>query len=162
MVLIGIGSNLYSNKFGTPLNNCNEALKEIEKYFKIKKKSSWYKSEPIPKSDQPWFINGIVEIIFDSKDPLELLKKLNQIEKRFGRVRKELNEARILDLDIIDFKSQVITCTELTIPHPRMHKRKFVLLPIEEINPKWTHPIFKKKINKILEAIDDNQIIIKI
>ena len=87
MVLIGIGSNLNSNKFGTPLNNCNEALIEIEKCFKIKK-SSWYKSEPIPKSDQPWFINGIVEIVFDSKDPLELLKKLNQIEKGLGELEK--------------------------------------------------------------------------
>ena len=161
-VLIGIGANLYSSKFGTPLNSCNEALKEIEKDFKIKKKSSWYKSEPIPKSDQSWFINGIIEIIYECNNPLELLKKLNQIEKKFGRIRKQLNEARIIDLDIIDFKSQVSTNADLTIPHPRMHKRKFVLLPIQELNPNWTHPIYKIKIKKMLESLDDNQKIIKI
>ena len=79
-----------------------------------------------------------------------------------GKRNKIKNSPRVCDIDIIDYQNIIIEQKNLKTPHPRMHKRKFVLLPIKEINPKWIHPIFKKKINKILEAIDDNQKIIKI
>lgn len=162
MVLIGIGSNLRSKKFGPPLSNCIESIQEIEKNFRVKQISSWYKSEPLPKSDQPWFVNGVVEISYQNNNVEKLLKTLHEIEKKFGRLRKKLNESRTLDLDILDFNSKIISTKNLTIPHPRMHKRKFVLLPIKELNKNWIHPKYNLSIENLLTAIKDSQNIIKI
>lgn len=162
MILIGIGSNLSSEEFGNPLDICQQAIKHLEKKFYILKKSSWYKSEPIPKSKQPWFVNGVIEIEFTNQNAQELLNQLNIIEKEFGRVRRKLNEPRILDLDIIDFNSQIYNKENLVLPHPRMHCRKFVLLPIKELNLNWTHPVTKKKINEMLNDLNDQQQITKI
>ena len=162
MILIGIGSNLSSEDFGNSLDICKHAITQIEKNFYIKKKSSWYKSEPIPKSKQPWFVNGVIDIEFTNQNAEELLNQLNTIEKEFGRVRRKLNEPRILDLDIIDFNSQICNEERLILPHPRMHCRKFVLLPVKELNLNWTHPVTKKKINEMLNDLNDQQQIIKI
>ena len=162
MILIGIGSNLSSEKFGASLDICKQAIKQIEKKFFIKKKSSWYKSEPIPKSKQSWFVNGVIDIDLKNQNAEELLNQLNIIEKEFGRVRRKLNEPRILDLDIIDFNSQIYNEEKLILPHPRMHCRKFVLLPIKELNLNWTHPVTKKNINEMLSDLSDQQQIIKI
>ena len=143
MIYIGIGSNLNGNKNETPLENCKKAIYELKKEVNISKISSWYKSEPIPKSNQSWYVNGVIQIN-TNKSSLDLLKFILNIEENFGRTRKKRNEARILDLDIIDYKKKIIFIqNKLIIPHPRMHKRAFVLLPLMELNPKWIHPIKK-------------------
>ena len=162
MIYIGIGSNLNGKNNETPLQNCKKAVVELKKEVNICKISSWYKSEPIPVSNQPWFINGVIEISTD-KSSLDLLEFILSIEKVFGRVREKKNEARILDLDIIDYKKKILyKKNKLIIPHPRMHERSFVLQPLSELNPKWMHPIKKKGIKELIRNLNDKQKISKI
>ena len=162
MIYIGIGSNLNGKKNETPLQNCNKALVELKKEVNICNISSWYKSEPIPVSNQPWYINGVVEIS-TNKSSIDLLEFILNIEEFFGRVREKRNEARILDLDIIDYKKQIIyKKNKLIIPHPRMHQRSFVLQPLCELNPKWMHPITKKGIKELIRNLNNKQKILKI
>ena len=162
MIYIGIGSNLNGKNNETPLQNCKKAVVELKKEVNICKISSWYKSEPIPVSNQPWFINGIIEIS-TNKSSLDLLEFILSIEKVFGRVREKKNEARILDLDIIDYKKKILYIkNKLIIPHPRMHERSFVLQPLSELNPKWMHPIKKKGIKELIRNLNDKQKISKI
>ena len=162
MIYIGIGSNLNGKKNETPLQNCKKALLELKKEVNICNISSWYKSEPIPVSNQPWYINGVVEIS-TNKSSIDLLEFILNIEEFFGRVREKRNEARILDLDIIDYKKQIIyKKNKLIIPHPRMHQRSFVLQPLCELNPKWMHPITKKGIKELIRNLNNKQKILKI
>ncbi len=162
MIYIGIGSNLNGNKNETPLENCKKAIYELKKEVNISKISSWYKSEPIPKSNQSWYVNGVIQIN-TNKSSLDLLKFILNIEENFGRTRKKRNEARILDLDIIDYKKKIIFIqNKLIIPHPRMHKRAFVLLPLMELNPKWIHPIKKKGLTELIDNLKEKQKLIKI
>ena len=162
MIYIGIGSNLNGKNNETPLQNCKKALVELKKEVNICKISSWYKSEPIPVSNQPWFINGVIEISTD-KSSLDLLEFILSIEEVSGRERKKKNEARILDLDIIDYKKKILYIkNKLIIPHPRMHERSFVLQPLSELNPKWMHPIKKKGIKELIRNLNDKQKISKI
>ena len=162
MIYIGIGSNLNGKNNETPLQNCKKALVELKKEVNICKISSWYKSEPIPVSNQPWFINGAIEIS-TNKSSLDLLEFILSIEEVFGRVREKKNEARILDLDIIDYKKKILYIkNKLIIPHPRMHERSFVLQPLSELNPKWMHPIKKKGIKELIRNLNDKQKISKI
>ena len=162
MIYIGIGSNLNGKNNETPLQNCKKALVELKKEVNICKISSWYKSEPIPVSNQPWFINGVIEIS-TNKSSLDLLEFILSIEEVFGRVREKKNEARILDLDIIDYKKKILYIkNKLIIPHPRMHERSFVLQPLNELNPKWIHPIKKKGIKELIRNLNDKQKISKI
>ena len=157
MIYIGIGSNLNGKNNETPLQNCKKALNELKKGVNICKASSWYKSEPIPISNQPWFINAVVEIS-TSMSSLELLEFILNIEKVFGRIRKKKNEPRIIDLDIVDYKNQIVSFNKkLKIPHPRMHQRAFVLLPLRELNPFWVHPESKIKISILIKELDKNQ-----
>ena len=162
MIYIGIGSNLLGKNNETPLDNCKKAIAELKKDLNICKISSWYKSQPIPISNQPWFVNGVVEIN-TNKNSFELLKFILKIEENFGRVRRQINEARILDLDIIDYNRKILyKKNELIIPHPRMHIRPFVLLPLKELNPRWVHPIKKKGINDLIKHVKIKQKIFKI
>ena len=162
MIYIGIGSNLNGKNNETPLQNCKKALVELKKEVNICKISSWYKSEPIPVSNQPWFINGVIEIS-TNKSSLDLLEFILNIEEFFGRLREKKNEARILDLDIIDYKKKILYIkNKLIIPHPRMHERSFVLQPLSELNPKWIHPIKKKGIKELIRNLNDKQKISKI
>ena len=162
MIYIGIGSNLNGKNNETPLQNCKKALEELKKEVNICKISSWYKSEPIPVSNQSWYINGVVEIS-TNKSSIDLLEFILNIEEFFGRVRKKKNEARILDLDIIDYKKKILyKKNKLIIPHPRMHERSFVLQPLQELNPKWIHPIKKKGLKELISNLNDKQKIFKI
>jgi 2-amino-4-hydroxy-6-hydroxymethyldihydropteridine diphosphokinase len=162
LIYIGIGSNLNGKNNETPLQNCKKALVELKKEVNICKISSWYKSEPIPVSNQPWFINGVIEISTD-KSSLDLLEFILSIEEVSGRVREKKNEARILDLDIIDYKKKILYIkNKLIIPHPKMHERSFVLQPLSELNPKWMHPIKKKGIKELIRNLNDKQKISKI
>lgn len=107
----------------------------------ILKRSSWWQSAAQPVSDQPDFINGVVEVE-STLPPDGLLALLHRIEASFGRVRHVRWEARVLDLDLIDYRGQNISGDGggLTLPHPRLQERLFVLLPLQEIAPDWRHP----------------------
>ena len=157
MILVAIGSNLNSKSFGSPEQNCNAAIDMLRKYFEVTQSSSFYKTEPIPKSEQPWFVNCIVNI--KSKiSPSRILDTLLEIELQFGRKRNKKNEARVLDLDLIAYNSLIVKSLKLTLPHPRMHLRKFVIQPICDINKNWIHPIKKKKAFEILKELANQKI----
>ena len=90
------------------------------------------------------------------KDETELLKKISQIEKKIGRTRSKKNDPRVCDIDIIDFKAQIIEKDNLKIPHEKCHLRNFVLYPILEIDPEWIHPINKKNVKFLIDKLDQN------
>ena len=158
---IALGANLKSDLNLTLKENLEIALNMFQGYdLNILKVSNWYKTQPIPISDQPWFINAVIKIS-TKKSPKKLLETLQIIEKLFGRKRNILNGPRTLDLDIIDYNG-LIENKDPILPHPRMHIRKFVLIPMQDIEPNWVHPITKKNINFLIQKQKDDQKIIKL
>jgi len=157
MIIVAIGSNLSSKTYGLPENNCIECLKILKKVFFVKKVSKFYKSEPIPKSDQQWYVNGVIEICTNLY-PQDILNKLFSIENHFKRTRKIRNEPRVIDLDLISYKNKTINNKSLIIPHPRMHQRKFVIRPICDLDPNWKHPVLKIKANVLLKSVANQKI----
>lgn len=140
VILIGIGGNLESARFGPPRNTLSAALAALEAAgINIVTRSGWYRSEPVPPSEQPWFVNAVASLATDL-GASELLAVLQRIETQFGRVRGERYAARTLDLDLLDHHCQVIETSSLVLPHPRLHERRFVLVPLAEIAPNWQHP----------------------
>ncbi len=151
--IIAVGSNINSPEGFNPIENCNKAINELYKFnIKIIKKSSWYLSEPIPKSSQPKFYNSVF-LCNSNHNPNKVLKIIDIVEQKFGRVRVFRNMSRCIDLDIISFNRTVKNSLLLTIPHPRMHLRKFVLLPLFEIDSHWLHPLLKKNVKYFLEKV---------
>lgn len=148
-VFFSLGSNLGDRK-----SNLLNAINELEKdSIKIIKKSSFYLTEPVGNKDQAEFINIAVKaetILF----PQDLLTHILDIEKRLGRVREKFQGPRIIDIDIIFYQDMVIQSNDLIIPHPEMHKRNFVLLPLLEIEKDLIHPVLG---NGIKDFIGDNK-----
>lgn len=110
----------------------------------ILRRSSWWQSGPQPVSDQPDFINGVIEVE-TALPPPELLAVLHRVRSAFGRVRQQRWEARVIDLDLIDYRGERRQAggqgSSPELPHPRMAERLFVLLPLQEIAPDWHHPV---------------------
>ena len=157
MILIGIGSNLSGGRFASPQDVCNAALEELERQgCTIRRRSRWYESAPVPASDQPWFVNGVVEIA-TTLTPAQLLARLHAIEQAFGRIRRERNEARVIDLDLLAY-GDVVSETPPVLPHPRLHERAFVLHPLAEIAPHWRHPVTGRSVSELLAALPRDQI----
>jgi len=151
--VIAVGSNIDSPEGFSPVKNCNNAINELSKFnINIVQKSSWYLSEPIPKSSQPQFYNSVL-LCTANHNANKVLKIIQVIEQKFGRIRIFKNMSRCIDLDIISFNGNIKNSLLLTIPHPRMHLRKFVLLPLFELDSNWSHPILKKNIKFLLEKV---------
>ena len=109
-----------------------------------------------------WFINGVIEIS-STKGAASILKTLHSIEDLFGRKRGELNAARTLDLDLLDYKGMVVKDNpNLILPHPRINERAFVILPLQDICPEWRSPITKQKLSELVELLPEGQKIKKI
>ena len=156
-ILIGLGANLKSRSGASPIQNLQHAASELAKYgvTPVAGSSIW-KSAPVPVSDQPWYLNAVCEVKTELK-PQELLHVVEQIEERAGRERFIRNEARVLDLDILAFNNEIIEHPDLHIPHPRMHKRAFVLMPLKEIATNWVHPALKRSLEEMILALDPAQ-----
>jgi 2-amino-4-hydroxy-6-hydroxymethyldihydropteridine diphosphokinase len=141
VILIGIGGNLTTPQFGSPLDTLADALVVLEAQdIRIATRSAWYRSEPVPRSDQPWFINAVASLT-TGLSARDLLAVLQMVEGQFGRVRGKRNAVRTLDLDLLDYHGEVTETTSLVLPHPRLHQRRFVLTPLAEIAPDWRHPL---------------------
>jgi 2-amino-4-hydroxy-6-hydroxymethyldihydropteridine diphosphokinase len=157
MILIGIGGNLDSPQYGPPRETLTAALAALEADgIGILALSSWYRTEPMPRSSQPWFVNAIVSIA-TALGPEKLLAALQSMETRFGRVRSEPDAARVLDLDLIDYQGKVVQTPCLVLPHPRLHQRRFVLAPLAEIAPNWRHPLSGLTADQLLAQLSDEQ-----
>jgi 2-amino-4-hydroxy-6-hydroxymethyldihydropteridine diphosphokinase len=159
LILIGIGGNLASPWFGEPRDTLAAALVALEaEGIRVTTRSAWYRTEPVPRSDQPWFVNAVASLATGLTAP-DLLAVLQAVEGQFGRVRGERNAARVLDLDLLDHRGQVSETASLILPHPRLHQRRFVLLPLAEIAPSWRHPVSGLTAEQLLSRLAATQLI---
>jgi 2-amino-4-hydroxy-6-hydroxymethyldihydropteridine diphosphokinase len=122
--------------------------------------SPFYRSAPVPASDQPWYVNAVVEVK-TSLSPDALLAQLHEVEAEFGRVRGEVNAARLIDLDLLDYRGQSAPQVQgkATLPHPRLTGRAFVLLPLADLAPAWRHPVTGAAIGDLVQALPADQVI---
>ena len=153
-IYIALGSNL--EEPSKQILNAIELIGMIQG-LSVTHISSLYKTKPIGKLDQPDFINAVIKLEGDIS-PEKLHAELKDIETQAGRIRIELNEPRTLDLDILLIDDLIMKTKKLTVPHPRMHQRQFVIVPLFEINQKLNIPGIGP-INKILKSLPDQGVI---
>lgn len=156
-VFLSIGSNV-----GDRLQNCKDAIENLadSKEITAIKTSSFYETEPWGDIEQDWFINCVIEIETELNADA-LLALIQNIEKRFGRNRVKKGGPRIIDFDIIFLNSEIIKTENLIVPHPLLHKRRFVLMPLSEIAPDCIHPVLKKSAADLLRQVDDNKKVVR-
>jgi 2-amino-4-hydroxy-6-hydroxymethyldihydropteridine diphosphokinase len=152
---ISLGSNL-----GNRLAHLKQALRRLEESgeLSISKTSPVYETQPVGPRNQSWFLNLVVEVQ-TYLDPHSLLEYLSSIENQIGRKREESWGPRKIDLDILLYDNQTVSSDRLTIPHPRMQERKFVLLPLSDIAPHALHPVLGKSVKGLLDACQDTSAI---
>ena len=156
MILIALGANLPS-RFGPPLETLAAARRAMRaRGLDIIAQSSTWLTAPVPVSDQPWYHNEVVAVR-TALSPFSLLQTLQDIEEDFGRVRTVRNAPRVLDLDLIGYNRTILSKPELIVPHPRMHKRAFVLLPLREIAPDWVHPVLEAELKTLINSLPCDQ-----
>jgi len=149
-IFLGIGSNMGDR--GLKLQT---ALVDLERWgVKVLRSSSIYKTSPVGKKDQPDFYNMVVQAKTD-RAPEDLLTAILAIERSLGRVRKEKWGPRTIDIDILFYEDKVFDDPALIIPHPHLAERKFVLVPLHEIAPKFVHPVLKKTVEELLNQCKD-------
>ncbi len=157
---ISVGSNM-----GERMANCRRGIDGLvaDGHSVLAATSAFYRTSPVDYLDQDWFVNAVVKIETDL-EPLELLDLLGSIEKAVGRVHNPVRFGpRVLDMDIILYADHVIETDRLTIPHPRMHKRRFVLQPICDIDATIKHPVLDQDMRMLLDCLgDDDQEILEI
>ena len=167
MIYLGIGSNLPS-LFGDRFKNINLSIEYLENYgIKLQKKSSFYETSSYPNKKNPKFINIVISVK-TNLPPADLMSVLIFIEEKLHRIRDQKNDPRTCDIDIIDYNNQVLDFNyknlSLKIPHEKLIYRNFVLIPLQEISPKWVHPITKDPIGILISKLsnDDKNSILKI
>ncbi|HEX5320209.1 MAG TPA: 2-amino-4-hydroxy-6-hydroxymethyldihydropteridine diphosphokinase [Stellaceae bacterium] len=157
MIVVGIGGNLAAQGYASPRETGAAAVDALAApHLHVLACSPWYESEPVPPSDQPWFVNAVA-IVDTEREPGFLLDRLLALEAEFGRVRGERNAARTLDLDLIDYDGLVVDTPRLVLPHPRMHERRFVLAPLCDLAPGWRHPLLGTTAAALLAALPPGQ-----
>lgn len=155
-IYVALGANLEHPRYGAPAATLTAALAELDRRGVAKKRlSPWYRTAPIPASDQPWFVNAVVEVATDL-GPEALLDQLHAVEQAFGRVRAEPNAARAIDLDLLDYHGKICS-GKVVLPHPRMTGRAFVLRPLADLAPDWRHPLSGASIDTLLAALPAGQ-----
>jgi 2-amino-4-hydroxy-6-hydroxymethyldihydropteridine diphosphokinase len=148
---IGVGSNL-----GDPASQCVEAIRRVAAVQGIQylRRASLYRTEPVGFIEQKWFVNTVIEIrtvLF----PRELLNALHAVEDDMGRVRGPKWGPRVIDLDILLYGQEIMQDDTLVVPHPELHKRRFVLAPLCEIAPYVIHPAFGISMRGLMDRLDD-------
>jgi 2-amino-4-hydroxy-6-hydroxymethyldihydropteridine diphosphokinase len=148
---IGVGANL-----GDPLAQCRQGLRLLGEVpgVRLLRRSSWYRTEPVGPADQPWFINAVAEIR-TSLSPRELLEAVKAIEERMGRRTAAHWGPRAIDLDLLLYGQTVLEEPGLIVPHPELHRRRFVLEPLGEVASWVMHPAFGVSIRGLLDRLAD-------
>ena len=149
---IGIGSNL-----GEPERNCREAVRRIGEIpdCDIIRLSGLYRTEPVGVEDQDWYVNCVVSVM-TGLSPRDLMERLLDIEADMGRVREGQWEPRVIDLDLLLFGRDIVHDRDLTIPHPLMHERRFVMAPMVDLAPDLEHPSLGKTMVELLREISEH------
>lgn len=162
MILLGLGGNLPHIKFGAPQDTLEVALETLEaRGARAAKRSRWYRTAPVPDVGQPSYTNAVAELE-TTLDPGDLLALLLAVEAEFGRVRSARNASRSIDLDLLAYHDHIRWAEAapegLEIPHPRLHERAFVLVPLAEIAPSWRHPVFGTNVSDLIAGLPPAQV----
>ena len=155
VVYLGLGSNK-----GDRLKNIEVALDHLKEKIVVEKISSFYLTEPVGMKGR-WFVNCVLEGKTE-QSPEKLLDTLLQIEKRMGRIREKKKNPRVIDLDLLLYEDAVVDKVDLIVPHPHLHKRRFALIPLVEINSHLVHPVLGKSLKEILKGLKDSHQVDKI
>lgn len=156
LVYLSLGSNV-----GDRRANLQDALARLGAIGDVVLVSSFYETEPVELAAQPWFLNCAVALETE-KMPKQLLAALLQIEQEMGRRRGQKKGPRSIDIDILLFGSSIIDTKGLTVPHPALHERRFVLEPLAEIAAEARHPVFKRTIRELRDALPPGQAVRRI
>lgn len=156
-ILIGIGANLVPDGYGSAREGCEAAIARLgEADIDVTAVSPWYETAPVPVSDQPWFNNAVIAA--QTALPVDqALAALHRIESEFGRMRTVRNAARVLDLDLLDYGAAAYDRNGITVPHPRLHQRAFVLLPLRDVAPDYLHPVSGMSIDAMIDGLPADQ-----
>jgi len=152
---LSLGSNL-----GDREHSLREAISRVETVGRVVSVSSLYETEPVELADQAWFLNCVV-MLETKMTPEQLMGALLNIEQSMGRQRVQKKGPRTIDLDILLYGDAAVDLPELTIPHPAMHQRRFVLEPLAEIAPDARHPVLKKTARELLAGLPPGQAVRK-
>ena len=155
-VYLSLGSNV-----GDREDHLRGAITRLESIARVISVSSFYETEPMEVTNQPWFLNCAVKVE-TTKMPKQLMAAILEIEQEMGRLRTMKKGPRTIDIDILLFGDAVVDSPELTIPHPAMHERRFVLEPLAEIASEARHPVFKKTVSEMLDALPGGQTVRKL
>jgi len=155
-VYLSLGSNV-----GDREDHLRGAITRLESIARVISVSSFYETEPMEVTNQPWFLNCAVKVE-TTKMPKQLMAAVLEIEQEMGRLRTMKKGPRTIDIDILLFGDAVVDSPEVTIPHPAMHERRFVLEPLAEIAPEARHPVFKKTVSEMLDALPGGQTVRKV
>jgi 2-amino-4-hydroxy-6-hydroxymethyldihydropteridine diphosphokinase len=152
---LGLGSNE-----GDPLRQIERALLELpERGVSLVRASSLYRTAPVGGPPQDWYVNAVAEVEFEG-EPMELLRVCRSIESLHGRKRQGKNAPRTLDIDILLFGVRILDSPELTIPHPRLRERRFVLVPMVEIAPDFEDPVSGLTMRELLSRCSDESAVL--